>query len=128
MKKLILVVLISLIMVSGAFADNIVNSILWTKPTTNTDGSAYTDPGGYNVKCGLVGQSYDKITTVGDVNTAPLVNSTAPDNGVYHCTVTTVNAQGYESDPQNEEVRVRLTDGVYYRIVPNPPSGFLLTK
>lgn len=70
-------------------------TLTWTAPTTNTDGSAYTNPGGYRVYRGATASAAQSATTPDRVLTNPATLTTAYTGlaAGQHCfAVTAINA------------------------------------
>lgn len=74
--------------------------LTWDAPTTNTDGTPYTDGAGYKIYCGKVSGSYTMI-----IDTHGLVNTwtvTFTSDGMWYCVVTAYDVSGIESGYSNE--------------------------
>jgi Putative Ig domain len=72
----------------------------WTPPTSNTDGSSLTNPGGYKVLYGRTAGQLDQTIAI----TNPSVSTWTVDNlssGTWYFAIVTVNAAGTESSPTN---------------------------
>lgn len=75
-------------------------AITWTAPTTNVDGSAYTNPGGYRIQYGKTASDLATSVYLQD----PAVRtwtSPALSAGTWFFGVRAYNAQGLESDLSN---------------------------
>jgi len=75
-------------------------SISWTKPTTNSDGSALTDLASYKI---LFGKSTTSLTQTQTVNSATATSATVPAlaAGTWYFAVRAVNSKGVESSNSN---------------------------
>jgi len=123
MKKLIFLILTILIFnsVSWAVPTQQRTGLAWTAPTTNVDGSPYTDAGGFYVYWGTASGAYDdtrsfQITDPADTNVlfSELVGLEEPAN--YYFAVTAYDTSGNESDYSDEVQNVPF-------VVPGAPGG-----
>ncbi len=77
----------------------------WTKPTLNTDGSAYTNPNGYRIQYGNTGPAETQLTQsvyLSEAQTAtPSWTSPNLAPGLWYFGVKTVNTLGLESALSN---------------------------
>jgi hypothetical protein len=74
-------------------------ALVWTMPTTNTDGSALVDLQGFNVYMGDTAQNLARVASVAGSQTNYTVSSLAA--GTHYFAVTAYNAAGAESDFSN---------------------------
>lgn len=72
----------------------------WTKPTTNTDGSAYTNPGGFRVQYGRTSANLDQSVYLQDP-AAVTWRSPQLASGAWFFGVKAYNTLGLESDSSN---------------------------
>ena len=100
----------------------------WVPPTENTDGTAYTDPGGYKLYFGRnAGGPYPKQADIDDHRiTEYLVKGLRPGN--WYFVITAYNQRGTESE-RSGEVRRRLgtksaeaSVGISVNPRPKPPT------
>lgn len=77
--------------------------VSWTPPTTNTDGTAYTDPGGARIQYGTAANALNTSAYVTDP-AARTWRSPTLTPGPWFFTVRIVNARGLESDPYTPPV------------------------
>ncbi len=72
-------------------------TVSWTAPTTNTDGSTYSNPAGFRV---VYGRSAGQLDQSAPVNNASLTSYTVENlsTGAWYFAVKAVNASGVESD------------------------------
>lgn len=84
-------------------------TVNWTRPTTNTDGSALTNLAGYRI---LFGRSANDLSQSTSVNNASATSVTIPalGAGTWYFTVRAVNSAGGESD--NSSVVQKTIAGV----------------
>lgn len=75
-------------------------TVNWIAPTTNTDGSNYTNPGGFKVYYGTSATNRNTVATITDP-TARSWTSPALAPGQWFFGVRAVNALGLESDDSN---------------------------
>jgi hypothetical protein len=101
--------------------------VSWTAPTTNTDGSAYTNPGGFRVVYGTSPSTLNQSLRVTDpAARSAQVQNLAP--GTWHFAVITVNALGLESALSNIANKVATAADSVTRTLeltirfPNPPG------
>lgn len=75
-------------------------TVQWTPPTTNTDGSAFTDLTGYRVAYGRAADTLDQSSVVSSTSAtqATISNLTS---GTWYFAVVAVNSQGVESALSN---------------------------
>jgi hypothetical protein len=99
----------------------------WTAPTSNTDGTPYTDNAGYNVYRGASATSLAKVKSVGPAITS--IDDTGLASGTYVYAVTTVNASSLES-AKSATASATVTGSVTtasatasVQSIPNPPTG-----
>jgi hypothetical protein len=74
--------------------------VTWTAPTTNSDGSAYTDAAGFHVLYGNVGPAEAQLTQSASITDPIAVTWTSPDltpAGTWYFGLKAVNAVGLES-------------------------------
>ena len=83
----------------GAPANAITLNFVWEAPTTNTDGSPYTDQGGYKFYRGTKSGVYGAPVKLG-LGTTYLLNVSTP--GTYFYAVTAFDTSGNESGFSNE--------------------------
>jgi hypothetical protein len=91
-------------------------TVSWTPPTKNTDGSDLTDLAGYNLYWGSVsGGPYPNVINIPD---ASLQSFTTPDlpQGFKHFVITAYNASDVESDPSMEATGASTA-------TPTPPTN-----
>ena len=74
-------------------------SLAWDAPSTNTDGSALTNLGGYKIHYGSSPGNYTGVLDVG-LRGSYSLSDLAP--GTYYFTVTAYNRNGSESESSNE--------------------------
>ncbi len=107
MKKLLSICAVVLLMTGIAVSAVPINFEI-ELPTTNEDGTDYTDPGGYTVKCGAdVGGPYTLEHTVNDPTMPPAtvivpVGDVLSSDGTYSCVATILDTSGNESVNSNE--------------------------
>lgn len=83
---------------SDTFAKQV--NLAWDKPTTNTDGTAYTDAGGYEIHYGKASGEYDKSVRIGDVSSHTITGLTP---GItYYFAVRAVDTSNNKSEFSNE--------------------------
>lgn len=113
-KKIALSLGIALALVAIVYAATV--TVTWQAPTTNTDGTAYTDPGGFKVYYGPVSRGtathpsvflYPNVVTVASP-TATTFTFSAP-TGTYYMSVTAFNTSGVESNYSNEILKHVIT-------------------
>lgn len=103
----------------------------WTPPTTNTDGTPYSNPGGYIVLYGQAADLMSQSATVSDPATTSWTSPTLA-AGSWFFAVRAVNAAGiqsensqvgtkelFESVPQERQLTVVVQ-------FPNPPGGIVV--
>jgi len=78
-------------------------TLVWSAPTTNTDGTPLTDLAGYKVHYGTTHGSYSNTITVGNV-TSYSINNLA--SGTYYFSLTSYDTSGVESGYSNEVSKV----------------------
>jgi len=78
-------------------------TLVWSAPTTNTDGTPLTDLAGYKVHYGTTHGSYSNTVTVGNV-TSYSINNLA--SGTYYFSLTSYDTRGMESGYSNEVSKV----------------------
>lgn len=106
-------------------------TLTWTIPTTNTDGTAYTDPKGYKVYYDMSqGGPYENINDVQDPSaTTHVVFPLIP--GSWFFVVTAYNQNDVESDVSNEAMKIlgltTETESVGITVNPKPASPENLT-
>ena len=78
-------------------------TVTWTAPTTNTDGSAYTNPGGYRIQYGSSATGLDQSVYLQNPAARTWSCPTSPPlaAGTWFFAVRAFNAQGLESDLSN---------------------------
>jgi Putative Ig domain len=76
-------------------------TLSWTPPTRNTDGSPYSNPGGYRIYWGLNQASYVNSIQISSGLTSYVIDQLTP--GTWYFAMTAFNSHGAES---------ALTDGV----------------
>lgn len=103
---------------SGQFSQAAVSlypvNLTWTPPTTNTDGSPYTNPGGYKIYWGSTEGTYANSRTLNDPE-AEMDTVFVPE-GPWYFVVTAFNALDRESDFSNVALGIAS---------PEPDSPFL---
>jgi hypothetical protein len=72
----------------------------WDAPTTNADGTALTDLGGYRIRYGTTPGVYDHSIDVGNVTTYTLIGLTK--GQMYYAVATAYDISGNESGYSNE--------------------------
>lgn len=103
-------------------------AITWQAPTTNLDGSAYTNPGGYRIQYGRTPSTLDQSVYLQDpaVRTWTSPNLTA---GAWFFGVRAYNAQGLESDLSNVASKTMTATANQTRTLeltirfPSPPTN-----
>ena len=75
-------------------------SLEWDAPTTNEDGTPFTDLAGYKLYYGTASGVYDRSVDVGNVTAYDLTNLTK--GQVYYLVVTAYNGSNTESVYSNE--------------------------
>jgi hypothetical protein len=102
--------------------------VRWTAPTTNTDGSAYTNPGGFRMQYGSSATGLDQSVYLQD----PALRqwrSPSLTPGTWFFAVRAFNAQGLESEISNVASKVLTAAANQSRTLevaikfPNPPTG-----
>jgi hypothetical protein len=79
--------------------------VSWTKPTTNSDGSALTDISGYQVVYGTSATNLSQSMSIaGASTTSALIGGLT--SGTYYVAVRTVNSSGSASSPSGVVVAV----------------------
>lgn len=102
--------------------------VSWTAPTLNTDGSAYTDPGGYRVQYGRTAASLDQSVYIQDPAARTWTSPTLA-VGSWAFGVRAYNALGLESEISNVASKVMTASASQTRTLevaikfPNPPTG-----
>lgn len=102
--------------------------VSWTAPTTNTDGTAYTNPGGYRVQYGRTASTLDTSAYIQDP-AARTWTSPALAVGSWSFAVRAYNAQGLESEISNVASKVMTASSSQTRTLevairfPNPPTN-----
>jgi hypothetical protein len=115
-----------------AWPGSVTAIVSWVPPTTNADGTAYTDPNGFRIQWGNVGpadQQLDHTTylsnaqSVGNTWTSPALS---PD-GTWYFGIKAVNSAGLESLLSNVTSKVITASASQSRTLvlavkfPNPP-------
>ncbi len=101
-------------------------TVVWTPPTTNTDGSAYTDKGGFKVYYGTSATARTTVATVADP-AATSWQSPVLTPATYFFSVTAFNLVGLESAQSGVGSKVITADAQQTRniglsiTVPNAP-------
>lgn len=94
-------------------------TVVWTKPTTNTDNSAYTNPNGYRVQYGNTGASEANLTTsvyLSEAQTGtPSWTSPNLAAGTWYFGVKAVNTLGLESAISNIASKTMTADATQSR-------------
>lgn len=102
--------------------------LTWSAPTTNTDGTAYANPGGFRIQYGRSATVLDTSAYIQD----PAARTwTTPSlaTGAWFFGVRAYNAQGLESDLSNVATKTMTAAASQARTLevairfPNPPSG-----
>jgi len=75
-------------------------TLAWTAPTTNSDGTAFTDLAGYKVHYGTASGSYPKSIDVGNVTTYEVTD--LPNGFTYYFVVSAYNQAGVEGELSDE--------------------------
>ena len=70
-------------------------TLSWTPPTRNTDGSTYTNPGGYRIYWGTNQGAYTSSVQIGSGLTSYVIDQLTP--GTWYFAMTAFNLQGVES-------------------------------
>lgn len=104
-------------------------TLTWTPPTTNTDGTAYTDPKGFKLYYGMSqGGPYDNIVDIQDPNaTVHVVSPLLP--GTWWFVATAYNLNDVESDFSGEAMKILGEEtetesvGITVNPKPSPPSS-----
>lgn len=102
--------------------------VSWTAPTANTDGSAYTNPGGFRVQWGRTASSLDQSFYIQDP-AARSWTSPALAVGSWSFGVRAYNALGLESDISNVASKIMTASSSQTRTLevaikfPNPPTN-----
>ena len=78
-------------------------TLVWSAPTTNTDGTPLTDLAGYKVHYGTTHGSYPNTITIGNVTSYSINNLTS---GTYYFSLTSYDTSGMESGYSNEVSKV----------------------
>jgi hypothetical protein len=106
-------------------------TVKWGAPTVNTDGSAYTNPGGFRIEYGSSASNLSQSANVTD----PAARSwTSPQlaAGTWYFAVRAVNALGLESSRSNVASKVLTASSSQTRTLevaikfPNPPTNVLI--
>lgn len=103
-------------------------AITWSAPTTNVDGSAYSNPGGYRVVYGKSATALDTSVYLQDP-AARTWTSPALTAGTWFFGVRAYNAQGLESDLSNVASKTMTAAANQTRTLeltirfPNPPTN-----
>lgn len=79
--------------------------VSWTAPTTNTDGTPYTNPNGFRIQYGTAANALNTSTYISD-SAARTWRSPTLTPGTWFFGVRAVNAQGLESDLSNVASKV----------------------
>jgi hypothetical protein len=115
-------------------ASDAVNTISWTPPTKNEDGSTLTNLDSYGLYRGVgATASPTKLKTVTGAGTASTTD-TGLATGTYRYAVTAINADGVESAlstvVSTNAVASTDTESVAFAVqaVPNPPTGVAVTN
>lgn len=87
------------IVVTGTGAtNNIVATVSWTAPTSNTDGSAFNNPSGFVIHYGASSSALNQSVTIGS-STARSYNLTGLSKGsTYYFAVAAINAMNMEGE------------------------------
>jgi hypothetical protein len=70
-------------------------TLSWTPPILNTDGSAYTNPGGYKIYWGSAQGAYTSSVQISSGLTSYVIDQLPP--GTWHFAMTAFNSRGTES-------------------------------
>jgi hypothetical protein len=70
-------------------------TLSWTPPTRNTDGSSYTNPGGYRIYWGASQGAYTRSVQISSGLTTYVIDQLTP--GTWYFAMTAFNTQGVES-------------------------------
>jgi Putative Ig domain len=70
-------------------------TLSWTPPSRNTDGSTYTNPGGYKIYWGVNQGAYTNSAQIGTGLTTYVIDQLTP--GTWYFSMTAFNSQGVES-------------------------------
>jgi hypothetical protein len=105
-------------------------TVNWTAPTTNTDGSAYTNPGGFRIQYGSSATGLDQSVYLQNpaARTWSCPSSPPLAAGTWFFGVRAVNAQGLESELSNVASKVLSATANQSRTLevaikfPNPPT------
>lgn len=100
MKKVLMILILLLLMVSPAYAGDA--TLSWDAPTTNADGTPLTDLGGYKVYYGTASRVYGTPIDVKNVLTYKVIGVT---KGTYFA-VTAYDTSGNESAYSNEVIYI----------------------
>lgn len=82
-------------------------TLIWTAPTTNSDGSALTDLAGYKIYYGTVSGNYTQQVDAGNVTSYTF---TLADGASYYFTITAYDTSGNESGYSNEAIKTIALD------------------
>lgn len=102
--------------------------VSWTAPTTNSDGSPYTNPGGFRVQYGRTATTLDTSAYIQDPAARTWTSPTLA-VGSWAFAVRAYNAQGLESELSNVASKVMTASASQTRTLevaikfPNPPTG-----
>lgn len=103
-------------------------TLVWTKPTTNTDGSAYTDPNGYRIQYGTSATNLATSVYITEAqSTPPSWQSPTLAAGTWYFGLRTVNSLGLESALSNVASKSLTADATQSRTLglsitfPNAP-------
>jgi hypothetical protein len=109
----------------------------WTPPTQNTDGSSYTNPGGYTIRYGRSADATPNVVVLDQ--TAEVASPTATSfvvkpltPGKWNFTVAAKNSTGVASAPSNPVTSTLSTSVVTRNVtvavnIPNPPTNVTAT-
>ncbi|HVJ23311.1 MAG TPA: hypothetical protein VM756_05170 [Burkholderiales bacterium] len=100
----------------------------WTAPTTNTDGTAYTNPGGFRIQYGRTATALDTSAYLQDPAVRTWTSPTLA-TGAWFFGVRAFNALGLESEISNVATKMMTASSTQTRTLevairfPNPPTG-----
>ena len=121
----LLLALVAVTLVGAAPAQAGSAGLSWTAPTTNTNGTALTDLGGYKLHIGTASRSYTQNIDVGKLTNYQASNLT--DGSTYYFAVTSYDTAGLESGYSNEVSKVLPAAPITYTITATASAGGTIT-
>lgn len=114
--------------ISCVWAGSLTTIVNWEIPTTNNDGSAYSNPGGFRIQYGRSATNLDQSVYLQDPTASTWTSPTLA-AGVWFFAVRAYNAQGLESALSNVATKTLTAGSTQARSLeivvkfPSPPTG-----